>query len=167
MDQVFRRVAGDGWLVLAGSNPELGGETAELMERLLEHLDLARGITAIAAPDCDPDEVNELLESFEEWLGVEAGYLELDTDLATEGWEEMGLLLLEGDDPELWVEALQGEALDRLRRALKSGKRDPRRRRCGGGLWFALSVADPARSVVTGVGLDPRSRHRRRPGGCR
>ena len=41
-EQVFRRIPGEGWLVLAGSNPELGGETADLMERLLERLDLAR-----------------------------------------------------------------------------------------------------------------------------
>ena len=100
-EQVFRRIPGEGWLVLAGSNPELGGETADLMERLLERLDLARPIAAIVAPDCDPDQVNALLESLEEWLGVETGYLELDTDLEVEGWEESGLLLLEGDDPEL------------------------------------------------------------------
>jgi hypothetical protein len=120
-EQVFRRIPGEGWLVLAGSNPELGGETADLMERLLERLDLARPVAAIAAPDCDPDELNELLESLEEWLGVEAGYLELDTDLETEGWEESGLLVLEGDDPELWVEALQDEHRQRLRRALEQG----------------------------------------------
>jgi len=120
-EQVFRRIPGEGWLVLAGSNPELGGETADLMERLLERLDLARPIAAIAAPDCDPDQVNALLESLEEWLGVETGYLELDTDLEVEGWEESGLLLLEGDDPELWVDALRGETQRRLRRAMEQG----------------------------------------------
>ena len=120
-EQVFRRIPGEGWLVLSGSNPELGGETADLMERLLERLDLARPIAAIAAPDCDPEAVNELLESLEEWLGVEAGYLELDTDLEVEGWEESGLLLLEGDDPSLWVDALQGETHERLRRAMEQG----------------------------------------------
>ena len=120
-EQVFRRIPGEGWLVLAGSNPELGGETADLMERLLERLDLARPIAAIVAPDCDPDQVNALLESLEEWLGVETGYLELDTDLEVEGWEESGLLLLEGDDPELWVDALQGETQRRLRRAMEQG----------------------------------------------
>jgi hypothetical protein len=120
-EQVFRRIPGEGWLVLAGSNPELGGETADLMERLLERLDLSRPIGAIAAPDVDPQEVNELLESLEEWLGIEAGYLELDTDLATEGWEESGLLLLEGDDPELWVAALDDEDRLRLRQVLEQG----------------------------------------------
>src|SRR3989337_2166636 len=120
-EQVFRRIPGEGWLVLAGSNPELGGETADLMERLLERLDLARPIAAIAAPDCGPEQVNELLESLEEWLGVETGYLELDTDLEVEGWEESGLLLLEGDDPELWIDALQGEPQRRLRRAMEQG----------------------------------------------
>jgi hypothetical protein len=120
-EQVFRRIPGDGWLVLAGSNPELGGATADLMERLLEHLDLARPIAAIVAPDCGPEEVNELLESLEEWLGVETGYLELDTDLDVEGWEDSGLLLLEGDDPELWVEGLQGEVHLRLRQCLEQG----------------------------------------------
>lgn len=108
-------------MVLAGSNPELGGETADLMERLLEHLDLSRPIAAIAAPDCDPDAVNELLESLEEWLGAEAGYLELDTDLDAEGWEESGLLVLEGDDAELWIEALRGGHAKRLRQALEQG----------------------------------------------
>ena len=120
-EQVFRRIPGDGWLVLAGSNPELGGETADLMERLLERLDLARPIAAVAAPDCDPGQVNELLESIEEWLGVETGYLELDTDMEVEGWEESGLLLLQGDDPELWVEALRDEAQGRLRRVIERG----------------------------------------------
>jgi len=120
-EQVFRRIPGDGWLVLAGSNPELGGATADLMERLLERLDLSRPIAAIAAPDSSPEEVNELLESLEEWLGVETGYLELDTDLDVEGWEESGLLLLEGDDPELWVSAFQGESHRRLRQSLEQG----------------------------------------------
>lgn len=120
-ESVFRRIPGSGWLVLLGSNPELGGETADLMERLLERLDLSRPIAAIAAPDADTDQVNELLESFEEWLGVEAGYLELDTDLDQEGWEESGLLLLEGDDPELWVEALRGEGQRRLHQAVEQG----------------------------------------------
>jgi hypothetical protein len=86
-DSVFHRTPGEGWLVLAGSNPELGGETADLMERLLARLDLGRPIAAIAAPDSDPDQVNELLESIEEWLGAETGYLELDTDLEVDGWE--------------------------------------------------------------------------------
>jgi hypothetical protein len=91
------------------------------MERLLERLDLSRPIGAIAAPDADPQEVNELLESLEEWLGVEAGYLELDTDLATEGWEESGLLLLEGHDAELWVAALGDDDRRRLRQVLEQG----------------------------------------------
>src|SRR3989337_2610605 len=67
-EQVFRRIPGEGWLVLAGSNPELGGETADLMECLLERLDLSRPIGAIAADDSDTPEVNEILESLEEWL---------------------------------------------------------------------------------------------------
>jgi hypothetical protein len=120
-EQVFRRIPGEGWLILAGSHPELGGETADLMERLLERLDLARPIAAIAAPDGDPQEVNELLESLEEWLGVEAGYLELDTDLGTEGWEESGFLLLEGEDAEVWVNSLEEDGRRRLRRALEQG----------------------------------------------
>jgi hypothetical protein len=118
---VLRRIAGEGWLILAGTNPELGGATADLMERLLERLDLARPIAAIAAPDCDPEEVNGLLESLEEWLGVEAGYLELETDLATQGWEESGLLVLEGHDPELWVTAFEAEDRKRLRQVLEQG----------------------------------------------
>jgi hypothetical protein len=120
-ESVFRRIPGDGWLVLIGAAPELGGETADLMERLLERLDLGRPIAAIAAPDSDPDEVNELLESLEEWLGVEAGLLELDTDLDAEGWDESGLLLLDGDDPEVWVEALRGAPEERLRQSLEQG----------------------------------------------
>src|SRR3990172_11656341 len=122
-EQVFRRIPGEGWLVLAGSNPELGGETADLMERLLERLDLARPIAAIAAPDCDPVQVNALLESLEEWLGVETGYLELDTDLEGEGWGEAGVVLLAGGRPDLWVDALQGETHRRLRRAVEQGGR--------------------------------------------
>jgi hypothetical protein len=120
-EQVFRRIPGEGWLVLCGSNPELGGETADLMERLLERFDLARPIAAITAPDCDPGAVNELLESLEEWLGVEAGCLELDTDLEIEGWEESGLLLLEGDDPAVWVDALQEGHDERLRLVMEQG----------------------------------------------
>ena len=120
-ERVFRRIPGEGWLVLAGSNPELGGETADLMERLLERLDLSRPIGAIAADDSDSQEVNEILESLEEWLGVEVGFLELETDLETGGWEEAGLLLLEGHDPELWVEALEAGDRRRLRRVLEQG----------------------------------------------
>jgi hypothetical protein len=120
-ETVFRRIPGSGWLVLLGSNPELGGETSDFMERLLERLDLSRPLTAIAAVDADAEQVNELLESFEEWLGVEAGVLELDTDLEEAGWEESGMLLLEGDDPELWVEALRGEGERRLRAAVDHG----------------------------------------------
>jgi len=120
-DSVFRRIPGEGWLVLLGSSPELGGDTADLMERLIARLDLARPLAAIVAEDCDPEEVNRLLESFEEWLGTEAGYLELDTDLETAGWEDSGLLLLAGDDPELWVDTLEDEHRRRMRRALEQG----------------------------------------------
>jgi len=120
-ESVFHRIPGEGWLVLLGSSPELGGETADLMEQLIARLDLARPVAAIVAPDADPDEVNRLLESFEEWLGAEAGYLELDTDLATAGWEDSGLLVLAGGDPELWVGTLAEEERQRLRRALEQG----------------------------------------------
>jgi hypothetical protein len=108
-------------LILLGSNPELGGETSDLMERLLAHVDLSRPLAAIVAPDADSERVNDLLESFEEWLGVEAGFLELDTDLEEAGWEESGMLLLEGDDPELWVEGLRGDNEGRLRSAFEGG----------------------------------------------
>ncbi len=121
LERVFRRTPGEGWLILAGAIPELGGDTADLMERLLERLDLSRPIVAMAAADSDSSEVNELLESLEEWLGAEAGYLELDTDLGAEGWEDSGLLILVGDDPEVWIDSLFGESLERLRRALLSG----------------------------------------------
>ncbi len=121
LERVFRRIPGEGWLILAGAIPELGGDTADLMERLLERLDLSRPIVAIADADSDSSQMNELLESLEEWLGAEAGFLELDTDLSAEGWEESGLLLLIGDDPEIWTDALRGESLARLRRALLNG----------------------------------------------
>src|SRR3972149_3703592 len=78
MERVFRRIEGEGWLVLAGAVPELGGETADLMERLLARLDLSRPVAAIAASGTGASEVNELLEALEEWLGAEAGYPELD-----------------------------------------------------------------------------------------
>jgi len=120
-DTVFRRIPGEGWLVLVGSTPELGGETADLMERLLQRLDLSRPIAAIAAPDSDPEAINEFLESLEEWLGTEAGLLELQGDLDVEGWDESGLLVLEGHDGEIWVEALQGEAGEKLRRSFDRG----------------------------------------------
>jgi hypothetical protein len=118
---VLRRIPGEGWLVLAASMPELGGPTADLMERLLERLDLSRPIAAIAAPDSDTDQVNEFLETLEEWLGTEVGYLELDSDLETEGWETSGMLLLVGEDPELWIESLERGAGERLRSALSRG----------------------------------------------
>jgi hypothetical protein len=121
LERVFRRIPGEGWFVLAGAVPELGGATADLMERLLERLDLSRPMAAIAAPDADAGEVNELLETLEEWLGAEAGYLELDTDLGIDGWEASGLLILLGDDPEIWIEALRGEGEARLRQALLHG----------------------------------------------
>jgi len=121
LERVFRRVPGEGWLVLAGAVPELGGETADLMERLLEKIDLSRPMAAMAAPDSDSTELNVLLETLEEWLGGEAGLLELDTDLGIDGWEDSGLLILIGDDPEIWIEALRGEADERLRRALLQG----------------------------------------------
>ena len=121
LERVFRRIPGEGWLILAGAIPELGGHTADLMERLLERLDLSRPIAAMAAADSDSSGVNELLESIEGWLGAEAGYLELDTDLGIEDWEDSGLLILIGDDPEIWIDALRGESIERLRRALLYG----------------------------------------------
>ena len=121
LERVFRRIPGEGWLVLAGAIPELGGGTADLMEHLLERLDLSRPMAAIAASDSDTSAVNELLETLEEWLGAGAGYLELDTDLGIQGWEDSGLLILIGDDPEIWIHALGGEADQRLRQALLRG----------------------------------------------
>lgn len=120
-EEVFRRIPGDGWLVLAASMPELGGPTADLMERLLARLDLSRPIVALVAPDSDTDQVNEFVETIEDWLGTEVGYLELDTDLETEDWENSGMLLLVGEDPELWVEAMSQGAGLRLRSGLARG----------------------------------------------
>lgn len=118
---VFHRREGEGWLVLAGSIPELGGRSGTLMERLLALLDLSRPIVAIAAPDADPGEVQEFLEGLEDWLGTEAGVLELDTDLDIAGWEDSGLLFLFGDDGEAWIGELQDVAGDRLARAFERG----------------------------------------------
>lgn len=118
---VFHRREGEGWLVLAGSIPELGGRSGTLMERLLALLDLSRPIVAIAAPDADPGEVQEFLEGLEDWLGTEAGVLELDTDLDIAGWEDSGLLFLFGDDREAWIGELRDLAADRLTRAFERG----------------------------------------------
>lgn len=118
---VFHRREGEGWLVLAGSIPEFGGRTANLMDRLLGHLDLSRPIAAIVGPDADAAEVQDFLEAMEEWLGTEAGVLEADTDLDVAGWDDSGLLMLFGEDPEAWTEALIGSAGDRLDQAFARG----------------------------------------------
>lgn len=106
---------------MAGAIPELGGKTAVLMDRLLARMDLSRPIAAIVAPDVAPAEVQEFLESLEEWLGAEAGVLELDSDLEVVDWEDSGLLILIGDDHEAWTEALHGDPGRRLEDALDRG----------------------------------------------
>lgn len=118
---VFHLRGGEGWLILAGSIPELGGRTAGLMDRLLAHLDLSRPIAAVVGIDAEPAEVQDFLETLEEWLGTEAGVLEADTDLEVPGWEDSGLLMLIGDDREAWMEALAGSAGDRLDQAFTRG----------------------------------------------
>lgn len=107
--------------MLAGAIPELGGRTAGLMDHLLKRVDLARPIVAIVSPDVDPAEVQEFLDALEDWLGVEAGVLELDTDLEAVEWEQAGLLFLFGDDREAWIESLLGESGHRLERAFGGG----------------------------------------------
>jgi hypothetical protein len=140
-EQVFRRIPGEGWLVLAGSNPELGGETADLMERLLERLDLASLIAAIRTRSVTD---RSTLLSPGEWLGVETGYTRTRHGPGIEGWKSRSVAAA-GDDPELAVAPCRATASGDCGGRWSRGA-DPGHRRRGSA--FDRTAADPAGQVV-------------------
>jgi hypothetical protein len=102
---VFRRVGGEGWIVLAEDLPTFGGLQRNLADRLLERVDLSRPPVCLLAPEGDPDRMESFLDDLEAMLGTAAAVIEL-SEASQLDWGETGLLVLAGGPAEAWVQTL-------------------------------------------------------------
>jgi len=108
--EVFRRIEGEGWVVLAGGPPELGRKYPLLAERLVEHSDLSQiGLVLTAgSPTAGElqfvEEVDVLFNSNVEVHSIDelAGAPELGR----------GLIALLGGRPSDWLTACDAAGLD-------------------------------------------------------
>jgi hypothetical protein len=107
-NQVFRRPAGEGWLVLAGILPSLGGETPRLAECLLDHVDLSRNpVCIVSRAIIEREDAAPFIEELEALLDVAVEVINVtrinSADLA-EVLTSAGLVVLMGGPVEHWLE---------------------------------------------------------------
>ena len=108
--EVFRRIRGEGWLVLAGGAPLLGRPYPHLAERLLEHTDLSQPCRILVSGAATRDQ-DQFLEDVDVLLNshVQVGALETIAPAPDLG---SGLLALLGGDSGSWLAALGRKKLD-------------------------------------------------------
>ena len=108
--EVFRRIRGEGWLVLAGGPPLLGRPYPHLAEHLLEHTDLSQPCRILVS-GASTREQDQFLEDVDVLLDshVQVGTVETIAPAPDLG---SGLLALLGGDSESWLTALESKGLD-------------------------------------------------------
>jgi hypothetical protein len=106
-DRVFRRLAGEGWIVLSASLAAPGGAQRDLGDRILERLDLSLEPLLATAPQASEPAVADYVEEVEAWLDRPVRRVEVQ-HLTQEDWSRLGLLTLTGGPVAAWLEGLGG-----------------------------------------------------------
>jgi hypothetical protein len=104
-ERVFRRLAGEGWIVLSGSLAAPGASQRELGDRILERLDLSLEPLLATGPQADKAAASDFAEEVEAWLGLPVRRVELQR-LREEDWTQVGLLTMTGGPVPAWLEWL-------------------------------------------------------------
>ncbi len=131
---VFRRVGGEGWIVLAEALPTFGGVQRNIADRLLERVDLSRPPVCLLAPEGDPDRLETFLDDLEAMLGSAAEVIEL-SEASRLDWAETGVLVLAGGPVEAWV------------RSLSTPPQEPSDLSCQGPDGLLLAAGPPAAAL--------------------
>jgi hypothetical protein len=106
---VFRRPHADGWLILAGEIPSLGGSTPELAEHLLRYVDLSWPPLFLTLDQEKRGQIAQFIEEMETLVGVAPRTIDLQSVPPTEYAQTSiaaGFLLLVGGDAAGWRAAL-------------------------------------------------------------
>ncbi|MEX0788337.1 MAG: hypothetical protein WD906_05755 [Anaerolineales bacterium] len=108
--EVFRRIRGEGWLVLAGGAPQLGRPYPHLAEHLLRYTDLSQPCRILVSGASTRDQ-DQFLEDVDVLLDSNVRVEAVKTiapgpDLGS------GLLALLGGDSGSWLAAIESKNLD-------------------------------------------------------
>ena len=147
--EIFRRIRGQGWLVLAGGAPTLGRPYPRLAEHLLDHTDLSQPCTILVSGHATHkqeqflEDVDVLLDSHVQLRDVEA--IPHAPDLGS------GLLALLGGEAAVWLETFAKKGLEvSLLSSLTDGGvvlAAPEASQCFGSWAFPRNAQDPARGL--------------------
>lgn len=118
---MFRRIEGDGWLVVADRLPSLEGEFAVLGERVLNHVDISYSPFCIFVDEEIEPSTSAFLDDIEALLGVSVERLRLSKALYVET-AQPGLYILSGGTGPDWINVL-GTSLfgEAMKKALLEG----------------------------------------------
>lgn len=118
---VFRRLEGEGWLILLGGEPVIGDPFPELVERLLGIVDLAQFAVGLTASKYDHAELTTFLEDLESLFGEDIPLLVLEEDPLAP-LQEAGLAVLSGGRVDSWLQSLaEDTVLQELQDVLRRG----------------------------------------------
>jgi len=132
-ENIFRRLPGDGWLVIVDELPEFGGEFSFLGDHLIRHSNLSYSPIHITINTENDPISSALIDDLEIILDVQVETVEL-ADASLVESAGAGLFILSGGDATSWIDSLASSALGS---AMKEAIRD-------GALLFAAGGAASA-----------------------
>lgn len=150
-EEIFRRLPGDGWLVIVDDLPEFGGEFSLLADHLIRHSNLSYSPIHITI-NTEVDPISPaLIDDLEIILDVQVETVDL-ADASLVERAAAGLFILSGGDAISWIDSL---ASSMLGSAMKEAIRDGALLFAAGGAAAALgSWAVEELSVAPVRGLD-------------
>jgi hypothetical protein len=119
--EMFRRIEGDGWLVVADRLPSLEGEFAALGERVINHVDISYSPFCIFVEEEIEPSTSAFIDDIEVLLGVSVERLRLSEAQYVET-AQPGLFILSGGTGPDWINVL-GTSLfgEAMKKALLEG----------------------------------------------
>lgn len=102
---LFEGFKPQGWVMLAGALPSIGGAFPDLAGRLLERIDLSRLLLGITARSARSQGFAAFMEELGELIEAEGIILALGEE-DTYRLEDAGLIVLAGGDAREWLDAL-------------------------------------------------------------
>lgn len=105
-EKVFQRLHADGWLVLSGPLPSLGGETPQFAERLLEKVDLSRLPLFLTTEETIDTSMRQFIGDLETLLDVPVTVIQVHRALKAELDEACmtaSLIVLAGGRISEWI----------------------------------------------------------------
>lgn len=113
--KVFQRLQADGWLVLSGQLPSLGGETPQFAERLLEKVNLSRLPLFLTLDETVDNSMRQFIDDLETLLDVPVTVIQVHRALKVELDEACmtaSLIVLAGGRMNEWIKVFDPSTSD-------------------------------------------------------